>query len=114
MIGKKDDIISMKLNGEDINNAYMKVLVGPDQGWESHVMRLIEVEPGGNTPKHKHPWPHINFIVEGKGILMIDNVEHVVEPGAYAYVPADHIHQFLNRGDLTFSFLCIVPKEGHK
>ena len=77
-------------------------------------MRVFEVEPGGYTPRHQHPWPHINYIIEGTGQVMIDLVDYEISSGSYAYVPSDTIHQFQNSGDKTLKFICIVPEEGHK
>ncbi len=114
MIGNVNSTTKVELVGENIKNATIQVLVGPEQGWDSHVMRLIELESGGNTPRHEHPWPHINYVVEGKGILMIDDEEHEVNKGTYAYIPENHIHQFRNPNQNKFVFICIVPKEGHR
>jgi quercetin dioxygenase-like cupin family protein len=95
-------------------DAQMKALVGEQEGWASHVMRVVEVEEGGYTPKHSHPWPHINYMLEGQGEIMIDGETYPVEAGSYAYVPSDKLHQFRNKGNQIFKFICIVPKEGHK
>lgn len=95
-------------------DADMKVLVGEGQGWSDHVMRLIELAPGGCSPKHAHPWPHINYMVEGHGVLHIDGKDHEVKSGSYAFVPANSLHQFVNTGQEQFRFICIVPKEGHQ
>jgi quercetin dioxygenase-like cupin family protein len=77
-------------------------------------MRILEVGPQGCTPKHAHPWPHINYMVEGRGILYLEGEEQSVEAGSFAYIPAGKEHQFLNGGEGIFRFICIVPKEGHK
>lgn len=103
-----------KINHPDANNAFMKVLVSEKEGWNDHVMRVVEVEENGFTPKHSHPWPHINYIIEGQGHLMMNGVDYPVKAGSYAFVPNDTLHQFKNIGNQTFKFICIVPKEGHK
>ncbi len=36
-----------------------------------YALRMIEIEPGEITPQHSHPYEHENFVVEGKGRLMI-------------------------------------------
>jgi quercetin dioxygenase-like cupin family protein len=77
-------------------------------------MRVVEVQSEGFTPRHSHPWPHINFVISGKGELMIEGEVNKIESGSYAYVPANNLHQFKNIGLETFKFICIVPKEGHK
>lgn len=108
------DIEGKVIDSPEVKNAVMKVLVSQNEGWEDHVMRIMELDENGYTPRHSHPWPHINFMVEGKGILHLDGVDHEVEQGSFAFVPADKEHQFLNRGQGKFKFICIVPKFGHK
>lgn len=114
MVGNIQKLIGKPINSPDASHASMKVLISPNEGWDSHVMRVLEVEAEGFTPKHSHPWPHINYIIEGTGELMIAGEITKVTSGSYAYVPADTIHQFRNVGTKTFKFICIVPKEGHK
>lgn len=114
MVKHLDDTLALKIMHPDAKDASMKVLVGETEGWEDHVMRVVEVEVNGYTPRHMHPWPHINYVIDGVGHIMIDGVEHPVKQGSYAFVPANTIHQFVNKGDQKFKFICIVPKEGHK
>lgn len=114
MIGNINDLSKIEVKHPDAKLASMQVLVSPEQGWEDYVMRVVEVKESGYTPKHAHPWPHINYMIEGKGVLMINGKEKEVFPGSYAYVPSDTIHQFKNIGKTDFKFICIVPKEGHK
>jgi len=89
-----------------------KSLVGPGHGWKGWVMRLFTIAPGGHTPRHTHPWPHINYVVEGEGILYLGGKENLVEPGSVAYIPGGEEHQFMNRSRREFTFICIVPEEG--
>lgn len=114
MIKNAKDLESIFVNHPSAQDASMKVLVGKDEGWESHVMREVTVEVNGFTPKHSHPWPHINYFLEGTGELMIDGKVTKVEVGSYSYVPSNALHQFRNKGEGIFKFICIVPKEGHK
>ena len=114
MIGKLSETVKKKITSPEAKDASIQVLVSPNEGWDSHVMRVLEVEKDGYTPKHQHPWPHINYIIEGQGELMIDGVVQPVEAGSYAFVPSNTLHQFRNVGSSTFKFICIVPKEGHK
>ncbi len=51
-------------------------------------------------------------MIKGKGILHINGVDHEVEEGSFAFVPGGSIHQFLNRGEEPFVFICIVSEEG--
>jgi quercetin dioxygenase-like cupin family protein len=114
MIGHINELHSISIKHSEAKDASMKVLVSPQEGWDSHVMRMIEVEKAGYTPKHSHPWPHINYIIEGEGVLMINGTNQNLSPGSYAYVPANALHQFQNAGNQILRFICIVPKEGHQ
>ena len=113
MIGNIDELREKLIETKEAKGASIKVLVGPEEGWKNHVMRELSVKAGGFTPKHAHPWPHINYILAGEGSLMIDGVETLVKAGSFAYVPANKLHQFKNQGDELFRFICIVPVEGH-
>ena len=90
----------------------LQLLVGRDEGWTDHAMRLFTVGKGGNTPKHSHPWPHINYVVSGCGELLIGDKKHEVKAGSVAYVPDDTEHQFRNLTEDDFVFICIVPSRG--
>lgn len=114
IIAQEKDCPVVSITHPDARKAQMKVLVGPDQGWQDHVMRLIELDPEGCTPHHAHAWPHINYMVEGEGILHMEGKDTMVSAGSYAYVPADTVHHFKNSGFGKFRFICIVPKEGHQ
>jgi quercetin dioxygenase-like cupin family protein len=112
VVGSKDAVAATEMAGDGIEGVVKRVLVSPEQGWEGWVMRLFDVEPGGHTPRHAHAWPHINFIASGAGVLLLDGVEHALEPGSYAYVPAGHEHQFRADAEAPLSFVCIVPESG--
>jgi len=74
-----------------------------------YAMRMIEVSPGGHTPRHTHPFEHENFIVEGKGRLLIGDEWHEVRPGDVAFVPGDIEHTYENAGEGPFKFICSIP-----
>ena len=114
MIGNINDIKGKKLENELVKNALMKVLVSPTDGWDGYVMRVVELEKDGYTPKHSHDWPHINYVIEGEGEILIDDKYIKVNAGAYAFVPNNTLHQYRNVSDKTFKFICIVPEIGHK
>ena len=104
----------IKVNTTEAKFTSMRVLISPKDGWEGYVMREVTVLEDGYTPKHIHPWEHINYMLEGDGELMIDGKINKVSKGSFAFVPPSTIHQFRNVGKGTFKFICIVPKEGHK
>lgn len=109
-----NDIQEIKVNMPGALNAYKKTPIGPAQGWEGWVMRIFTLKDGGNTPRHTHPWPHINYIISGFGTLILEGKEIPVEAGSVAYVPSGADHQFMSSSNNDFSFICIVPEEGDK
>ncbi|MCK4552410.1 MAG: cupin domain-containing protein, partial [Tenericutes bacterium] len=92
MIGNIEKLLSNEIKHPEARDSHMQVLVSSQEGWESHVMRLVTVEKDGFTPKHSHPWPHINYMVEGIGELMIEGVVTKVKSGSYAFVPSNKMH----------------------
>jgi quercetin dioxygenase-like cupin family protein len=113
MINHIKNIKDIVMSSPEVKEAKMKALVGPEEGWDGYVMRLVEVGPYGYTPKHQHPWPHINYMVEGDGEVFLDGEVYPVTEGSFAYIEVNKLHQFKNTTNKTFKFICIVPKEGH-
>lgn len=109
-----DEVKGVEINNEYVKDAIKKVLITPNEGWKGHVMRVFEIGKGGYTPRHTHPWPHINYILEGNGTLHIEGKDYEIKKGSFAYVPAEALHQFMNTGDEKLVFICIVPEEGDK
>ncbi len=114
IVSHKRDVKGVKIESPEVKDALMKVLISPKEGWKGYAMRVLELGEGGYTPKHTHPWPHINYIISGKGVLHLDGENHEIEAGSFAYVPSGKLHQFSNKGKEKFEFICIVPEEGHK
>jgi len=112
MIGDIESKAGQPLSGDGIESVVKRLLLGPADGWQGWAMRLFELAPGGHTPRHRHPWPHINYVTAGRGTLYVDGVDNAVAAGSFAFVPAGALHQFSNAGDDPFAFLCIVPEEG--
>ena len=111
---KSEDMKRIEVKMEGVKNAFKKTAITGKEGWDGWSMRIFTLKDEGFTPRHSHPWPHINYIVEGKGTLFIDGEDRPVKAGDTAYVPGGDLHQFRNTGKEDFSFICIVPAEGYK
>ena len=63
--------------------------------------------PGATTTAHYHPaTEEIYYILEGDGLMQIDDDEQPVGPGdAIAIAPGSR-HQIKNVGQVTLKFLC--------
>ncbi len=91
-----------------------QILLGPEEGWHDHVMRLFTLKSGGAAPRHSHDWPHFIYVLEGEGNLFFEGSDHRLTAGSVAYVDARSDHQIANRGEGRFVFICIVPKRGEQ
>ena len=98
-------------NMEGASGTNIRWLLGPADDMPNFHLRMIEVEPGGNTPRHNHPYEHEVFVLEGEGELIDpDGNPKKLSHGDVVYVAPDELHQFRNTGDGNFRFLCLIPK----
>lgn len=111
-VGHMKDIKKTEMMVPGAVGAHKQVAIGPKEGWDGHVLRVMSLDYNGHTPKHIHGWPHINYVLSGQGVLIIDGQEHVVEEGTCAYIPAESEHCFKNAGEDVLKFICIVPEVG--
>ena len=105
------DSIPVTMNNDQVKNVAGRVLVGQDDGASNFCMRLFEIGPGGNTPRHTHDWEHEVFVHAGSGEVFIDGKWHPVTAGTAVFVPPNADHQFRNPGADTLTFICLVPNQ---
>jgi quercetin dioxygenase-like cupin family protein len=86
-----------------------QLISGEADGAPVYNMRMIEIEPGGNTPDHQHAFEHENFIVSGSGEVMFEGAACPVAVGDVVFVPPDARHQYRNTGEEPLVFLCGIP-----
>jgi quercetin dioxygenase-like cupin family protein len=84
-------------------------LITREMGAPNFAMRLFEVEPGGHSPFHNHPWEHEVFILEGEGLVVGGKGEKKLKAGDAVFVPPNEQHQFKNNSKKKLKFLCLVP-----
>ncbi|MBX3414416.1 MAG: cupin domain-containing protein [Pirellulales bacterium] len=87
----------------------IRILVGPTDGAPNFAMREFEIQPGGYTPHHHHPYEHEVFVIAGEGVVLEGNQEHSLKTGDVIFVKPDEVHQFRNTGTQPMKFLCLVP-----
>ncbi len=92
-----------------VKDTKLRWLISKKDGANNFAMRLFEVEPNGNTPLHQHDWEHEVFILEGSGVARDKTNEIELKPGDVFFVPSMEWHQFVNTGDETLKFICLVP-----
>lgn len=96
--------------GDTAPGASIRWLIDDDHdGAPVYALRMIELEPGGHSPRHTHPYEHENFVVEGEGRIWLEDEWRALGPGDVVFVPAGLLHQYENTGKNVFKFLCGIP-----
>lgn len=113
-VGKIDDLPQIDVS-DFIPNAEKRIVFGPGQFWDSHVMRCFKLNPGSVAPPNIHPWEHQALCIGGKGKFVIDKTEYDIQQGYYMHVPSNIGHTFWNTSESEpLIIICIVPKEGDR
>lgn len=101
--------VEAKEADEGASKLKVRWLITKEIGAPNFAMRLFEMEPGGFSPKHSHPWEHEVFILEGEGTVLGGQDERKFRAGDAVFVPPNELHQFRNTTNKTLKFLCLVP-----
>ena len=94
---------------DGVKDVTMQVMVGREDDAPNFALRHFVVQPDGHTPLHQHDYEHEVFVVEGTGEAECEGETHIVKAGDVLYIPANDLHQFRNKSDAPFRFLCLVP-----
>ena len=106
------DLEAIAVGVEGARHVTMRTLISEPDGAANFRMRFFELGPGGSTPYHQHPWEHEVFIIEGEGARVDEaDKEHPLRPGSAIFIPPNEWHCFVNKGETTLKFLCLVPTE---
>ena len=95
----------------DASGVTMRMLIGPAEGAPTFNMRLFEVAPGGHTPCHSHDWEHEVYVLGGAGEVRSPDGQVPIAASDCVLIPPNEEHQFVNTGDETLKFLCLVPRD---
>lgn len=101
--------VEAKDAGEGTLKLSVRWLITKEMGAENFAMRLFEMEPGGYSPFHSHPWEHEVFILEGEGIVVGGGEERKFRAGNVIFIPPNEKHQLKNNSRKTVKFLCLIP-----
>lgn len=107
-----DKVDKAKVNMDGASGAWKQLPLGSNDGAPVYSYRVFTVEPGGYTPYHKHPYEHMNYVIEGEGALVNERGDETpIKAGDFALVSPDEKHQYRNKGTGPFVMICGVPKE---
>jgi len=79
-------------------------------GATEFTMDVFEIEPGGHSAFHEHPWEHQIFVLTGEGTLNGPEEPVPFKPGDVIFIAPGEPHQIVNDGDTLVEFVCLIPK----
>ncbi len=90
--------------------ALSKALVGPENSKSSRIkFGISRYAPNAHVSEHAHKvQEQIYYVLEGRGILTLDGIEHLMGPHDYVYVPPGIRHSFANTGLEGLVFLVVT------
>ena len=103
------EIEAQSMNLEGAKGVTMRPIFSEESGPPNFAMRFFEVQPGGHTPFHHHPYEHEVYLLEGEGEIKGRQECTSLRAGEAAYVPPNEEHQFINVGEKILKFLCLIP-----
>ena len=108
-----DKVEKVKANMEGSDKVYKQVPISRDDGSPVFCFRMFTIEPEGHTPLHIHPFEHLNYIIEGSGVIVDETgQEREVKKGDFALVLPNEKHQYKNKSlSEPMIMICAVPKE---
>ena len=98
------------------DNAILRELLHPDKAELKLRYSLAHamLKPGHSSYRHKLKTSEIYYILEGEGLMHIDNESARVLPGQVIYIPPDSVQYIKNTGKGDLKFLCIVDPAWRK
>jgi quercetin dioxygenase-like cupin family protein len=93
----------------DATGVTVRWVIAEKDGAPNFAMRVFEVEPGGHSPYHKHPWEHEVFILDGSGTLVHEGKEYPLAKGDVMFIPGGEQHQLRSATDGKLEFICLIP-----
>ena len=92
-----------------VEKTQVRWLITKEMGAGNFAMRLFEMEPGGCSPLHEHPWEHEVFVLEGEGLVFDGEKAVPLQNGDVIFVKSNERHQFKNNSEKPLKFLCLIP-----
>ncbi|MBN2101273.1 MAG: cupin domain-containing protein [Candidatus Aenigmarchaeota archaeon] len=91
------------------DNCILRELLGKKDNIVNYSLAKAIVKPGDITYKHKlKESSEVYYILEGDGLMYIDNETKEVGSGDTIYIPHNSVQRIKNTGDKNLVFLCIV------
>ena len=66
---------------------------------------LVEMEPGGIQKPHHHQTEQCYMIIQGHGVMKIDDESTEVKAGDTIFIPSNSVHSLINDGTTILKYL---------
>jgi quercetin dioxygenase-like cupin family protein len=83
-------------------------VINASQGATNFAMRVFELEPGKESPFHRHENEHEAYVLEGRGEIETDEGTASLRVGSALFIPAQENHCFRNNGTDTLRFIDVI------
>jgi quercetin dioxygenase-like cupin family protein len=111
-VTRLDKVEKTIIGMEDAKGVYKQIPLSKKDGVPTFSFRVFTIEPGGHTPFHQHEFEHMNYVINGEGILVSEDREHELRKGDFALILAGEKHQFKNSSkNQNLLIICAVPRE---
>ncbi|MDY6833236.1 MAG: cupin domain-containing protein [Chloroflexota bacterium] len=108
-----DKVEKLVVDMEGAKNVSKQIPVGQSDGSPNFSFRVFTIRPDGHTPYHEHTFEHINYVIEGNGVVVTGTgEERTITKGDFALVLPNEKHQYKNTSqDEPLIVICAVPKD---
>ena len=103
-----DGVEAEKYDAPGFEGVIKNVLVGPREEAPNFIIRYFQIEPGGSSRLERHPHDHGVIILNGEARVQINEQFEQLRPFDVVYISGDDLHQFVNTGDITLGFICVI------
>ena len=111
-ITRLDKVEKTILAREGAKGVYKQVPLSRKDGVPTFSFRVFTIEPRGHTPFHQHKFEHMNYVINGEGILAAEGREYELREGDFALILPGEKHQFKNSSEnRNLLIICAVPRE---
>jgi quercetin dioxygenase-like cupin family protein len=110
IIKKATDIAVSPVQMDGAKDVSVRVIFGPNDKAPAFAMRIFEMDGGGHTPFHTHPFEHEVVILSGEIAVVTETGSKPLNVGDMLLVMPNEQHQFKNlSATQKASFMCLIP-----
>ena len=109
----RDNVPQKPVEMPGSSGCHVRWLIGKEDNAPNFAMREFQVDPGGHTPRHFHPYEHEVYVVQGQGTIFECDTQHPIKAGDVILVSPNEVHQFRNDHDQPLKFLCLIPNSAY-